>query len=187
VPDQGDAAGRGLVIAGDGAPPSGSRTAAATTTVTLPPARTPAPGALPEPTAAGISVTAGPARLAGAGAAWLAGALTRPGMGRTVDHMAELLDSEQVDRAVTELPGWSRQGDQLRAKFTAESFRDAIALVSAVADQAEEMDHHPDIDIRYTTVSLALSTHSAGGITGADVELAGRISRAAAAAGISGG
>jgi 4a-hydroxytetrahydrobiopterin dehydratase len=98
--------------------------------------------------------------------------------------MAELLDNDRIDRAVTELPPWSRDGDELRARFSAASFRDAITFVGAIADQAEQLDHHPDIDIRYTTVSLALSTHSAGGITDADLELARRINRAAATAGV---
>lgn len=101
-----------------------------------------------------------------------------------MDVMAELLDDDRIDRAVTGLPPWSRHGDELRATFTADSFRAAIGFVAAIADQAEELHHHPDIDIRYTTVSLALSTHSAGGITDADVELAGRINRVAAAAGV---
>jgi 4a-hydroxytetrahydrobiopterin dehydratase len=99
--------------------------------------------------------------------------------------MAELLDSDQIDRAVADLPPWSRHADELRAQFTAASFRGAIAFVDAIADQAEELDHHPDIDIRYTTVSLTLSTHSAGGITDADLELARRINRVADAAGVS--
>ena len=48
-----------------------------------------------------------------------------------------------------------------------------------VAEQAEELNHHPDIDIRYTTLTFTLSTHSAGGLTGKDLELAGRIDRLA--------
>lgn len=97
--------------------------------------------------------------------------------------MADLLELAAVDDAVTHLPPWHREGDELLARFEAPSFRAAIALVTAIADQAEDMNHHPDIDIRYTAVSLTLSTHSAGGITAADLELARRINGVAAAAG----
>ena len=97
--------------------------------------------------------------------------------------MAELLEHAAVDAELLELPPWSRTGDEIRATFTAPSFRAAIELVTAIADQAEELDHHPDIDIRYTAVTLTLSTHSAGGITGADLELAQRITAAASTVG----
>jgi len=97
--------------------------------------------------------------------------------------MADLLEPAAVDAALSELPPWSRHDDEIRASFSAPSFRAAIELVTAIADQAEEMDHHPDIDIRYTTVSLALSTHSAGGITSADIEMARRIDAAASTVG----
>lgn len=97
--------------------------------------------------------------------------------------MAELLDTAAVDAAVADLPPWSRHDGEIVARFEAPSFRAAIALVTAIADQAEAMNHHPDIDIRYTTVALALSTHSAGGITAADLELARRINGVVATAG----
>jgi 4a-hydroxytetrahydrobiopterin dehydratase len=97
--------------------------------------------------------------------------------------MADLLDSAAIDAALADLPPWRREGDELRAGFEAPSFRAAIALVTAIADQAEDMNHHPDIDIRYTTVALALSTHSAGGITDADLDLARRINGVVATAG----
>ncbi len=97
--------------------------------------------------------------------------------------MPELLDSAAVDAAITDMPPWARDADVLRASFETPDFRAAISLVAAIADQAEDMNHHPDIDIRYNTVNLALSTHSAGGITSADLELARRIGKVAAAAG----
>lgn len=100
--------------------------------------------------------------------------------------MAELLEPAAVDDALVRLPPWHRRGGEIHARFDAPSFRAAIALVTAIADQAEDMDHHPDIDIRYTAVILTLSTHSAGGITAADVELARRINGVAAAAGARG-
>jgi 4a-hydroxytetrahydrobiopterin dehydratase len=99
--------------------------------------------------------------------------------------MADLLEPTAIDAALAELPPWSRQDDEIRASFSAPSFRAAIELVAAIADQAEEMNHHPDIDIRYTTVTLVLSTHSEGGITSADIELARRIDAVASTVGAS--
>ncbi|MDF1504997.1 4a-hydroxytetrahydrobiopterin dehydratase [Roseisolibacter sp. H3M3-2] len=77
------------------------------------------------------------------------------------------------------LPGWSRRGDALTKTYQFPAFLDGIAFVQRVAQAAEAMDHHPDVDIRYTKVTCALSTHSAGGITALDLELAARIEAAA--------
>jgi 4a-hydroxytetrahydrobiopterin dehydratase len=90
--------------------------------------------------------------------------------------MPEVLSAEAVDRlVVSELTGWSREGDTLVRGVESETFAHGIRLVDAVAVIADELDHHPDIDIRWTTVTFRLSTHSAGGITRNDVELAKRI------------
>lgn len=90
--------------------------------------------------------------------------------------MAELLDDDAVADALTGLPGWEQEGDALVRTASLPTFRDAVATVDEVADLAEAHDHHPDIDIRFRTVTFRLSTHSDGGITGKDTELAGRIS-----------
>jgi len=74
-------------------------------------------------------------------------------------------------------------GDTIRASFEAPAFLTGISLVQEVAAAAETMDHHPDIDIRWRTVSFALSTHSEGGLTQLDVELAHQISQEAAETG----
>ena len=71
--------------------------------------------------------------------------------------------------------GWSEVDGALQREFALESFPAAITFVTRVADLAEEANHHPDIAIHYKTVTLRLSTHSAGGITDKDHELAGRI------------
>lgn len=84
-----------------------------------------------------------------------------------------------IQRALGGLPGWSRRGDALTKTFTFERFADGIAFVGSVATIADSMDHHPDIDIRYTKVLISLSTHSAGGITRLDLDLAERIERVA--------
>ena len=71
--------------------------------------------------------------------------------------------------------GWSRRGTVLTKTFTWPTFAGGIDFVTRVARAADAADHHPDIDIRYTKVTCALSTHDAGGITEADLALAGRI------------
>ena len=70
--------------------------------------------------------------------------------------------------------GWTEVDGALERTFELPSFPDAIAFVDRVAELAEAEDHHPDIDVRYKNVTLRWSTHSAGGITDRDVELAGR-------------
>jgi 4a-hydroxytetrahydrobiopterin dehydratase len=91
--------------------------------------------------------------------------------------MAELLDAAAVEAAVQRLPGWRGDPSALHRAVDLESFPAAIDLVGRIAEQAEQMNHHPDIDIRYRTVRLTLATHSAGGVTARDVELAERIER----------
>lgn len=75
--------------------------------------------------------------------------------------------------------GWSKHDDRLEAEFVFSTFAEAIAFVNRVAEQADSMNHHPDIDIRYNRVQLVLTTHDAGGLTPLDYDLAGRISRTA--------
>ena len=87
-----------------------------------------------------------------------------------------VLSDDELERALSEdLPGWRREGGSITRTVKASSFPDGIALVQRVAEQAEAMNHHPDIDIRYTDLTFTLSTHSEGGITSKDLELAGRI------------
>ena len=86
--------------------------------------------------------------------------------------MAELLSDIAIQRELQTLSGWSRRGDVLTKLFQFRNFPDAIAFVSRVAASAEAANHHPDIDIRYSKVTLTLSTHDSGGITQADVDLA---------------
>lgn len=99
--------------------------------------------------------------------------------------MARLLTTEEITRQLTDLPGWARLGKSLHARFEAPRFPAAVELVSAVAEVAEQLDHHPDMDIRWRKVRFELSTHSAGGVTQLDIELAHRISAAAGQVGAS--
>ena len=88
--------------------------------------------------------------------------------------MRQKLSDLEIQRALGSLPGWSRRGDTLTKTYTFEKFADGIAFVGRVAKIADEMDHHPDIDIRYTKILMSLSTHDAGGITQSDLNLAER-------------
>ncbi len=89
--------------------------------------------------------------------------------------MAELLDDDAIASALTDLPGWERAGDALVLIATLPTFPAAIGVVDRVAEIAEARDHHPDIDIRWTTITFRLSSHSAGGITDRDADMCGRI------------
>lgn len=85
--------------------------------------------------------------------------------------MAVLTDA-QVAAALPTLNGWQHVDGALRRSIKFSTFLAGIDLVRRVAEHAEAKDHHPDIDIRWCTVTFALSTHSAGGITSNDVEMA---------------
>ena len=91
--------------------------------------------------------------------------------------MAELWDDEQVSGALTGLTDWQREGDAIVRTAKLPTFTAAIEAVRVVAEVAESRDHHPDMDVRWRTVTFRCSTHSVGGITGKDVELAGEIDR----------
>ena len=88
--------------------------------------------------------------------------------------MAKLPDDE-IERGLVALAGWARDGDQIRKSYELPSFPDAIAFVTRVGFLAEAADHHPDLDIRWRTVHVALSTHTDGGITDKDLSLAAEI------------
>ena len=86
--------------------------------------------------------------------------------------MASRLSDIEIQRALGARAGWTRRGNALTRTLEFPTFAEGIAFVNRVAEVAEGMDHHPDIDIRYTKVTFSLSTHSAGGITSKDFALA---------------
>ncbi|MFJ3790940.1 4a-hydroxytetrahydrobiopterin dehydratase [Kitasatospora sp. NPDC090091] len=88
------------------------------------------------------------------------------------------LTEDEIAAAMAGLPEWTRDGDTITRTADARDFPAAIRVVVAVAEEAETMDHHPDIDIRWRTLRFALSTHSAGGLTALDFTLAARIDTA---------
>ncbi|WP_337169704.1 4a-hydroxytetrahydrobiopterin dehydratase [Gemmatimonas aurantiaca] len=91
------------------------------------------------------------------------------------------LSDIEIQRALGPLPGWSRKGDAICKSYHFATFPAGIAFIARVAEVAERLQHHPDIDIRYTRVLFQLSTHDAGGITQKDFELASQIEALAAA------
>src|SRR5918997_6109594 len=91
--------------------------------------------------------------------------------------MPRLLEDDEIAAALGDLPGWQREDDALVRTAELPSFPAAIAVVDRVAATAEERDHHPDIDIRWRTLTFRCSTHSAGGVTELDVALAATISQ----------
>ena len=88
-----------------------------------------------------------------------------------------VLSDEQVSERLASLDDWSRQGDSIEHVETLADFKAAILYVGAVAYLAEAANHHPDVTVQWNKVTLTLSTHSAGGLTGNDFALAEQISR----------
>jgi 4a-hydroxytetrahydrobiopterin dehydratase len=98
--------------------------------------------------------------------------------------MSRLLTDDEVETQLAGLPGWGRRGDAIVTSIQAPDFLSAVAIVVDAADTAEQMNHHPDIDIRWRTTHWLLTTHDAGGVTQLDIELAHRIASAARAHGV---
>ena len=89
------------------------------------------------------------------------------------------LSEQAVAARLTELAGWTGDGTGIHKTYAFDSFRDAVGFVNAVAQAAEEMQHHPDIDIRYDRVTLRSVSHDVGGVTERDFRLARRAELAA--------
>lgn len=92
-------------------------------------------------------------------------------MSRLTDH--------QIAEKLKALQDWTHDGEKLTRVFTFSAFLEGIQFVDQIAAAAEDMDHHPDIDIRYTDVKIGLSSHDVGGITDRDFRLASHISELA--------
>lgn len=90
------------------------------------------------------------------------------------------LSEQEIRSALADLPGWDVGDGEIRKEYKLPNFMDAVGFVNRIADRAEAADHHPDLDIRYNRVRVALSTHSEGGITAKDTALAAEIEKAAA-------
>jgi 4a-hydroxytetrahydrobiopterin dehydratase len=88
--------------------------------------------------------------------------------------MAHLSDSE-IEARLSEHPGWTRSGSTIRKDFQRGDFVGSVNFVKSLVEPAEAMGHHPDLEISWDTVTVSLSTHSEGGVTAADFELAAKI------------
>lgn len=97
--------------------------------------------------------------------------------------MSRRLSAEEVTRQLEDLPTWRFSDGALHVRYDAPDFPAAVRLLDAVAVEAEEMQHHPDVDLRWKRLTFALSTHSEGGVTQLDVELAHRVAAAASSLG----
>lgn len=89
-----------------------------------------------------------------------------------------VLAADQLKSELATLTGWNVESGQITKKFKAPTFHRAIGFVTQIAILADKADHHPDIDIRYDTVTISLSTHSEGGITEKDITMAREIDSA---------
>ena len=89
--------------------------------------------------------------------------------------MADRLNDESIEGWLAGRKGWKRKEEKLTKEFRFPSFRDSIVFINRVASLADELDHHPDIHISYSTVNLSLTTHSANGLTDKDIQLAERV------------
>lgn len=83
-----------------------------------------------------------------------------------------LLSDIEIQRELAGLPGWTRRGNEITRTFTFDGFPAAIAFVDSLVPIAEGMNHHPDLDVRYNRVTVRLSSHDRGGVTGRDVRFA---------------
>ena len=97
--------------------------------------------------------------------------------------MADLLAAAELQAALAALPGWTVADGELVKTFRFASYLQGVEWVNRVAAEAERRNHHPDLHLGWRQVGVRLSTHSAGGLTRLDVELAARIERLAAEAG----
>jgi 4a-hydroxytetrahydrobiopterin dehydratase len=90
------------------------------------------------------------------------------------------LADDEIEQWLQSHADWERHGDEIRKRFERASFAEAISFVVRIGFLAEAANHHPDLDIRWRTVAIALSTHDAGGLTALDLALAASIDEAAA-------
>ncbi len=86
-----------------------------------------------------------------------------------------LMTDEEIRARLDDLEGWERSGDAIRKQFKLDDFVGSVEFVNRLVAPAESMGHHPDLEISWNKVTVSLSTHSQGGLTGADFDLAAEI------------
>lgn len=85
------------------------------------------------------------------------------------------MDTQNIGKELTNIPNWERAGKEITRRFEFANFDEAVRFVNRVAELSQRMNHHPDVDIRWNRVTLSLSTHSKGGLTVKDFNLAREI------------
>jgi 4a-hydroxytetrahydrobiopterin dehydratase len=86
-----------------------------------------------------------------------------------------LLNDSEIEAELADLPGWKRVGEAIAKEFDRGDFVGSVKFVDSLVDPAEAMNHHPDLEISWATVKVSLCSHSEGGLTAADFELAAKI------------
>ena len=86
-----------------------------------------------------------------------------------------LLSQSEIEEKLAGLPGWEQSGEAIVKEFGRGDFVGSVRFVDSLVEPAEEMNHHPDLEISWDTVTVKISTHSEGGLTAADFELAAKI------------
>jgi 4a-hydroxytetrahydrobiopterin dehydratase len=85
------------------------------------------------------------------------------------------LENEEIESRLEQLNGWSLEGEAITKEFEHGDFKGSVDFVSRLTPEAEDMNHHPDLEISWDTVKVTITTHSEGGLTANDFELAGKI------------
>ena len=87
----------------------------------------------------------------------------------------DLMDDAAISDALSGLEGWSRDGEKITKEFECGDFVGSVRFVEQIVGPAEAMGHHPDLEISWSTVKVSITNHSAGGLTAADFQLAGKV------------
>jgi 4a-hydroxytetrahydrobiopterin dehydratase len=91
----------------------------------------------------------------------------------------ERLSDEEINARLAELEGWERRGEAISKRFDRSDFVGSVRFVDSLVEPAEDMNHHPDLSISWSTVEVSITTHAAGGLTENDFKLAKRIDQLA--------
>jgi 4a-hydroxytetrahydrobiopterin dehydratase len=94
--------------------------------------------------------------------------------------MSTVLSDSEIDEALKNLPGWKKSGNAIERVFQFDNFVQAMEFVNHIAEAAEAVNHHPDIQISYNKVTLVLVSHDSGGVTQRDARMAGKINEVSA-------